>query len=317
MPKVRLTNTVVETAKCPPGNGRREWWDSVSTGLVLRVTESGAKSWYAIYRSPVTNKQTKLRLGDVKETDASNGLTLAQARSENVKVQGGVDARRDPRIERARAQAEERQRLDAERHERSHATFSALVDDYLAEKQGLRPGTLKTYRSVLDREILPALSNKLVREVTALDLEALIERIAKQGKRARARTIKTALGSIWGWARRTAKWRALGLDARHRVGGQPGPHDKGRTTQKEAKRRRTPRPMAGGRSQQFGIPTKIAFKLTILLGERSTELIHAPWSEIVDLDGRVLDGYCQPSATRERQRRFFLFHLLPLACCGN
>ena len=129
MPKVRLTNTVVEKATCPPGKDRREWWDTVSTGLVLRVTDSGAKSWYAIYRSPVTNKQTKLRLGDVKETLASNGLTLAQARSENVKIQGDIDAGRDPRLERKRAQAEERRQLEAEWHERSRATFRDLVDD--------------------------------------------------------------------------------------------------------------------------------------------------------------------------------------------
>jgi hypothetical protein len=210
MPKVRLTNTVVEKATCPPGKDRREWWDTVSTGLVLRVTD-GAPELVRDLRSPVTNKQTKLRLGDVKETLASNGLTLAQARSENVKIQGDIDAGRDPRLERKRAQAEERRQLEAEWHERSRATFRVLVDDYLAQKQGLRPGTLKTYLSVLNREILPELGNKLVRELTALDLEVPIEGVVKRGRKARARTVKTALGSIWGWARRTAKWRELGL----------------------------------------------------------------------------------------------------------
>ena len=286
MAKMRLTDTVVRSATCPKGEDRREWWDTVSAGLVLRVTEGEAKSWYAIYRSPVSGKQTKLRLGDVKITDAEIGLTLAEARSANLRAQADVDAGRDPRIEREKVQAEERRRLETERVERSQATFAALVSDYLAEKQGLRPGTLKSYRSVLDHEILPTLVNKLVREVSALDVEVIVERVAKRGKKARARTVKTALGSVWGWARRTAKWRALGATRDIVSEINPELTTKGQARQRKLTDDELRQLWTAVDASNLGLPTKIAFKLTILLGERSTELIHAPWSEIVDLGGK-------------------------------
>jgi integrase len=285
MARKRLTDAVVRAAACAKGTDRCELWDAVSHGLVLRVTEAGAKSWYAIYRSPVTSKQTKLRLGDVKNTEAMAGLTLAEARSVNIQVQSDVDAGRDPRIERERAQAEERRRLETQRQKSAMATFRALVDEYLAEKQGLRAGTIKSYQSALDNDILPALGHKLVREITALDFEVVIERVAKKGKRARARNVKTALGSVWGWARRTAKWRALGVtrDLVSEVNPELTTKGAARTRKLTDDELRTL--WASVEASNLGQPTKIAFKLTILLGERSTELIHAPWSEIVDLDG--------------------------------
>ena len=289
MPKLRITDNVVRTTECPPGRDRHELWDTVSSGLVLRVSKSGAKSWYAIYRSPITNRQTKLWLGNVKETEASVGLTLVGARSENLRAQADVDAGRDPRIERERQQAEERKRLEAERMERSQATFRALVDEYFQDKQGLRPGSLKSYRSVLDHEILPTLGDKLAREITALDFEVVVERVVKRGKKARARTVKTALGSVWGWARRTAKWRALGVtrdlvseinpELTKRNDDDDGARDR-KLTDDELKHL-----WSAIEASNLGLPTKTAFKLTILLGERSSELLHAPWTEIVDLDG--------------------------------
>jgi integrase len=285
MARKRLTDAVVKAAACAKGTDRCEPWDAVSTGLVLRVTEAGAKSWYAIYRSPVTSKQTKLRLGDVKTTDAMAGLTLAEARSTNIQVQSDVDAGRDPRIERERAQAEERRRLEAQRQESAMATFRALVNEYLAEKQSLRAGTIKSYQSALDNDILPALGHKLVREITALDFEVVIERVAKKGKRARARTVKTALGSVWGWARRTAKWRALGVTRDLLSEVNPDLTTKGAARKRKLTDAELRELWKSVEASNLGKATKIAFKLTVLLGERSTELIHAPWSEIVDLDG--------------------------------
>lgn len=287
MAKVEIQATTIRAAKCAPGQDRHEIWDTVSNGLVLRVTASGTKTWYAIYRSPITKKQTKHRLGEVRETDATVGLTLKEARAENQQLQATVGIGRDPRIELERQQDAERQRIDTERRERSGATFQALVDDYLADKQGLRAGSLKCYRSVLDREILPAIGTKLIKELTALDFELIVERVAKRGKKARAQTVKTALGSIWGWARRTAKWRVMGVTRDLVAEINPD------LTKKQANEART-RKLTDDELKHLwratddchlGLPTKIAFKLTILLGERSTELLHAPWTEIVDLDG--------------------------------
>ena len=55
----RLTNVLVERIT-PPSSGRDEHFDAVVTGLALRVTESGARSWSYIYRLDRRNRRITL-----------------------------------------------------------------------------------------------------------------------------------------------------------------------------------------------------------------------------------------------------------------
>jgi hypothetical protein len=49
MPSVRLLARTVQSIK-PPASGRVEYWDKDLHGFGLRVSETGRKSWVAIYR---------------------------------------------------------------------------------------------------------------------------------------------------------------------------------------------------------------------------------------------------------------------------
>src|SRR4051794_30969504 len=74
MPVTKLTDAYVRAIK-PPSNGRAEYWDSVTPGLCLRVTATGAATWSFRYRPRYGGKAyERVTFG------SAAGLTLADAR---------------------------------------------------------------------------------------------------------------------------------------------------------------------------------------------------------------------------------------------
>src|SRR5271167_2567878 len=49
MPTIKLTQPAVDRLK-PPASGRVEYWDNQLPGFGLRVSDSGRKTWVALYR---------------------------------------------------------------------------------------------------------------------------------------------------------------------------------------------------------------------------------------------------------------------------
>src|SRR5688572_21310410 len=81
--------------RLPCRNGRRTEYHEPATGLRLRVSPTGARSWAVSYWSPITKVQRRLRLGDAASVPLSKARVLARARLAE------VDAGRDPFIDRA------------------------------------------------------------------------------------------------------------------------------------------------------------------------------------------------------------------------
>lgn len=73
MPKIRLTARGIEAMKPPPA-GRLEYFDAVVPGFGIRVTSTGVKSFFWLYRDE-SGKQKRWTLGRFP------ALTLAKARN--------------------------------------------------------------------------------------------------------------------------------------------------------------------------------------------------------------------------------------------
>src|SRR5262249_4869710 len=115
--------------------------------------------------------------------------------------------------------------------------------------------------------------------------EILLEALVKRGVPARARTVRTVLSALFKWAVSSAKWRDMGVrrnvarDVRGDLTPRARPSDR-KLTDHELREL-----WNAIEASKLGIHVKGALKLTVLLGERSAELVEAPWTEIVDLDG--------------------------------
>ena len=71
MPRVVLTDRFVGGAKVG------DFFDVKTPGLNLRVTDSGVKSWFALYTSPKDGKRARLTLGRYPQTSLARARTLA------------------------------------------------------------------------------------------------------------------------------------------------------------------------------------------------------------------------------------------------
>ena len=78
MSKRTLTTTWLDTAKCPEGKDREDVFDIATTGLCIRITREGRKTWSFVYTSPDTGKRA--RLGTEHGFTTYPALGLADAR---------------------------------------------------------------------------------------------------------------------------------------------------------------------------------------------------------------------------------------------
>ena len=74
MPKVNLTDRFVATIKTKKP---ADYFDSKTTGLGLRVSPTGVKSWSVMFTIPGTQKRGRLSLGTYPATSLARARTLA------------------------------------------------------------------------------------------------------------------------------------------------------------------------------------------------------------------------------------------------
>jgi integrase len=93
--KKRLTDVFLKTVKTPPGSSRVDYRDTEVPGLVLRVTDKGAKTFSFKYKIVGTQKDVRVTIGTYPEI----GLEAAreQARGYRTSRRNGED----PRLEKA------------------------------------------------------------------------------------------------------------------------------------------------------------------------------------------------------------------------
>src|SRR5262249_5976354 len=147
-----------------PGQ-RHETWDALVSGLGIRVTDTGAKSFVLVTRYPGSKNPARRTLGGYGE------LTLEQARTKARDWLGLVQRGIDPAAQEARARrAEERRRAD---------TFASVAEDFIAEKLSTERKGKEVERD-LRREFIPILGKRPIAEITARDVVEMIKPIAQR-----------------------------------------------------------------------------------------------------------------------------------------
>jgi integrase len=86
-----LSDTEIRKAKTKPRQAQRDLFDTQCTGLVIRITSNGTKTWYLIYISPRDGKRARLKLGRYPE------LSLHDARDKALAMRKLIEAKKDPR----------------------------------------------------------------------------------------------------------------------------------------------------------------------------------------------------------------------------
>jgi integrase len=130
------------------------------SGLRLIVTDRGAKRW--VLRLTIGGRRTNRGLGVYPD------VTLEAARREAEKLRGGARAGRDIRAEERRGR-----RMTAD------VTFRQAFEGFFAiKKPSLRNAKhANQWRSMMSRYVFPAIGDKLVGEITAQEVIAILQPI--------------------------------------------------------------------------------------------------------------------------------------------
>jgi integrase len=146
MPRRLLTDRFCAHAKARDGEVQTDYFDEETTGLALRVSRTGVKSW--TYNYTANGKRARLTFGNYPATS----LGAARAKADEARSQGP----------QAIAAA---------------GTFQAICEDYL------RRSTLRTTawrKAQLERLVYPAIGAKRIDELRRSDIVQLLDRIEEE-----------------------------------------------------------------------------------------------------------------------------------------
>jgi integrase len=108
--KKNFTAEVIATYQCKAGKSQTIYWDAKTTGLGLRVTSTGAKSY--IFETSLNNKTIRITIGDIR----TYSIKAAQVEATNLKAMTdkGIDPRQVKADQIANNEAKLQAKKDAE-----------------------------------------------------------------------------------------------------------------------------------------------------------------------------------------------------------
>ena len=144
--KKNFTAEVIATYQCKAGKSQSIYWDAKTTGLGLRVTSNGAKSY--IFETSLNNKTIRITIGDIR----TYSIKAAQVEATNLKAM--TDKGIDPRQVKADQIANNEAKAKAERDEalalalqvqRESVTLGKVWLEYIAERKEAKEGKDKSW----------------------------------------------------------------------------------------------------------------------------------------------------------------------------
>lgn len=176
--KVKMTDSFIRSLTSP--EKRIEYYDKVVTGLVLRVTPNGHKSFALRYWYDGQAKQYTI--------GAYRDWSLADARKEAKELKQDISKGIDPFAEKQKR-----------KNTVTPKSFNELAIEFKERHlPALREKTRKEYERIIDVELIPALGKIPAKELDRGQIVSLLDRKAiKEGKKTMANRIRARLHSIY------------------------------------------------------------------------------------------------------------------------
>ena len=181
MPKLKLTKRVID--ELAPGPSDAFYWDTDTTGLALKVTPKGKKTFLVQYRPGGRGTPTrKYFLGQC------GPVTLHKARAGASRVLGLRADGRDPALERQKAKLVS-----------ASNKFSDVADEFLS-KHASQNRTAKETARIIKRDALPMWKNRSVHDIGKRDISDLLDTIVERGAPVMANRTLAAVRKLFNWS---------------------------------------------------------------------------------------------------------------------
>jgi integrase len=186
--KSRLTEVGVKRLAHNPKK-RLEIHDELAPGLMLRVTETGKKSWSVLYR--VAGQGPAGTRGALRRMTLG-GYPLLDLRAARDKARAVVDAAdhgRDP----ARQRQEEAQSRQAR-------TIKAVIERFIALYAKPNTKKWKETQYLLERHVVSRWGESVIDDIRRADAHELLDELVAEGRAALAREVRKHLTRLFNWS---------------------------------------------------------------------------------------------------------------------
>lgn len=181
MPRMKLTKRVIDELQ--PEAIDKFYWDTDITGLGLKVTPKGRKTFLVQYRPGGRKSPTrKLFIGQY------GTVTVHKARQEASQILGLRAEGRDPALERQQS----RQRAASDR-------FSDVANDFLA-KHASQNRTVDETARIIRRNALPKWGSRSTHQIGKRDVNDLLDAVVARGSPIAANRLLAALRKLFNWS---------------------------------------------------------------------------------------------------------------------
>ena len=201
--KVSFTTGRVAKFCCETGKAASFLWDADSTGLGLKASSGGAKS-YVLQSRLESGATVRLTIGSPKV------WTLDAARNEARRLQVLIDSGIDPRQEkrariaesaaRAAARAAEAEAAKREQEKRARYTLRTLCEAYCDLLQARGKPSARQARSILKVHVFeahPEIAATPARDVTPLQVAAMVRQTREAGRERAAGVLRSYLATAF------------------------------------------------------------------------------------------------------------------------
>lgn len=182
-----FTEASLQKLSLPPVGERFEYRDRLITGLVLRVTHQGSKSWCLVYRR-ADKKQQRMNLGRYPTVGIAQARTLAKDALLELS-QGN-----DPVILR------EQKAQDQLQTEKDALTLEALSKDFIERHCKVNTRRWKATEQVFRNHINPALGHRPAKDITRKDVNGFLDKLKATKRPHAANHALSCLRKMYNWA---------------------------------------------------------------------------------------------------------------------
>lgn len=272
MPRAKLTDKFLQSSKrIVPAAGQTDYWDQLTPGFGVRVSYGGRKSFQVLAR--INGKLQRFTLG------AYPRLSLAEARDQAERMLKDAAKGISPKDR----ELEERHKAQAQRRDSFGKVAAEFMDDHA---KGLR--TCDEMQRMLDRELLPAWSDRPIASITRAEVKALLRAKAQVAPIA-ANRLASLISKLFNWALDEEIVTASPAVRLKRT----EEHERERSLSEDEIRVLWPA------LDRIGYPFGHALKLLLVAGQRRGEVADLKWSDLT-IDGWLLPGASAKSKAGHR-----------------
>lgn len=183
--KINFTKAAIEALPLPEQGNRAEYWDIKTSGLQVRVTSTGVRTFY-VRRRIKGGPPERVKIGRYP------ALSVDQARDKAAEINLDIAKGLNP--------------AEIKRGRKAELTFSELFAEYLERHSKKNKLTWQEDESQYANYLAKSLGNKKLSDITRAKIASIHSSITKAGHPTTANRVKALISSVFGWAISAGLW---------------------------------------------------------------------------------------------------------------